>query len=76
LIVGNIFGIGVAWLQSAFGFIKLDPQHYYVSEVPVMIDAGNIILLNVCTLAICLAMLLLPALAVNNVKPAKAIRFN
>lgn len=76
LIIGNIFGIGISWLQSTFGFIKLDPQHYYVSEVPVMIDPTNIILLNVCTLAICLAMLLLPALAVNNVKPAKAIRFN
>ncbi len=76
LVIGNALGLGLAWIQISFGPVKLDPQHYYVSEVPILLDPVHILVLNVGTLVVCLAMLLLPALAVNNVKPTTAIRFN
>ncbi len=76
LILGNIAGLGMAFLQKKFGLVKLNPEHYYVSEVPVLIQADQVVLLNVATLLICLAMLLLPAMAVNSVRPSKAIRFH
>jgi lipoprotein-releasing system permease protein len=76
LVIGNIFGLGLAWLQSRYGLLKLDPQHYYVSEVPVLLEAQYILLLNALTLLVCVTMLLLPALAVNQVRPSRAIRFN
>ena len=34
LFIGNIIGIGLIFFQNATGFIKLDPQTYYVSEFP------------------------------------------
>lgn len=76
LLFGNIIGLGLAWLQGRYGLVKLDPQHYYVSEVPVLINIEYVLMLNAFTLAVCLAMLLLPALAVNRIRPSKAIRFN
>lgn len=76
LLFGNLLGVGLGWLQSRFGWVKLDPSQYYVSEVPVMLNPTYILFLNLATMAICLAMLILPAMAVNSVKPAKAIRFN
>jgi lipoprotein-releasing system permease protein len=75
LLIGNAFGLGLAWLQQRYGFLKLDPQHYYVSEVPVLIIPEYIVFLNVGTLLVCVFMLLLPALAVNQIRPSKAIRF-
>lgn len=76
LLFGNLLGVGLGWLQARFGWVKLDPSQYYVSEVPVMLNPTTILLLNLATMVICLAMLILPAMAVNSVKPAKAIRFN
>jgi len=76
LFFGNLMGIGLSLLQQKFGWVKLDPENYYVSEVPVLLEPMTIIWLNVGTLAICLLMLLIPSLAVNQIRPAKAIRFD
>ena len=46
LFFGNIIGIGLLLLQKFGKFIKLDPQTYYVTEAPVFIDFGYILLLN------------------------------
>jgi lipoprotein-releasing system permease protein len=35
LIMGNVIGLGFLVLQKIFGFIKLNPENYYVSTVPV-----------------------------------------
>ncbi len=76
MVAGNILGIGTALLQREFGFLKLDPENYYVSEVPVLINTEHILLLNAGTLVICVLLLLIPSLTVNQIQPAKAIRFD
>ena len=76
LVIGNILGIGFGWLQSEFNLIKLDPQNYYVSSVPVNLDFSEILFLDIATLAICLVCLILPALYVTRISPVKAIRFD
>ena len=35
LLVGNILGIGLLLIQRWYGIIKLNPENYYVSVVPV-----------------------------------------
>jgi lipoprotein-releasing system permease protein len=74
--IGNAVGLGLCFLQQQFGWVKLDPENYYVSEVPVLISIEQILFLNIGTLAICLIMLLVPSFAVNQIRPAKAIRFD
>jgi len=73
---GNLFGLGLAYIQKNSGIIKLDPDNYYVSEVPVMIDFSTILGLNVLTLSICIITMVLPSLAVNQIAPSRALRFD
>ena len=76
LIGGNLIGIGLAFLQKTTGFMKLDPENYYVSEVPVMLDLTTIFSLNLLTLLICIVTMVLPSLAVNQIAPSRALRFD
>lgn len=75
LFFGNIIGIGLLFLQKYGSIINLDPQTYYVTEAPVFIDLGYIVLLNIGTLLLCLLMLLIPSYMVSKISPVKAIRF-
>jgi len=73
---GNIFGIGLCALQYFFHIIKLDEASYYVSYVPVMLDPFMILAVNIATLLICTAAMLLPSLLITKITPIKAIRFS
>jgi len=72
---GNLIGIGLLLLQKYGKFIKLDADTYYVTEAPIYLDAGYIVLLNVGVLLLCLLMLLIPSYIVTKISPVKAIRF-
>jgi lipoprotein-releasing system permease protein len=72
---GNIIGITLCFLQKYFGIIKLDPQNYYISVVPVEINFWHIILLNILTLFISMLILIGPSYIISKISPAKTIRF-
>ena len=72
---GNIIGIGLLLTQKYLGIITLDPSTYYVSEAPVYLSAGYVVLLNIGILLLCLLMLLIPSFIVTKISPARAIRF-
>ena len=50
LLWGNVLGIGICLLQKWTGLIQLDAATYYVSEVPIEMNWGLVVLLNVATL--------------------------
>ncbi|MCC8408957.1 ABC transporter permease [Mucilaginibacter sp. UR6-1] len=75
LILGNIFGLGLSLFQFKTHFFKLDPASYYMSFVPVQLNAMDVILLNIGTLIICLLVMLIPSALVSKIQPVKAIRF-
>ncbi|MEM7186445.1 MAG: FtsX-like permease family protein [Bacteroidota bacterium] len=72
---GNLIGIGLLLLQKYGKIITLDPGTYYVTEAPVFLDVGYVLLLNVGVLLLCLLMLLLPSYLITKISPVKAIRF-
>ncbi len=76
MIWGNVIGVSLLLLQKYFGFIQLDPENYYVSEAPVYISLGYVLLLNAGTLVLCLLMLLIPSYLVSKISPVKAIKFD
>ena len=76
LLFGNIIGIGVSLLQQRFGWIKLDPATYYVSKVSINLDVLDLLLLNISTMVVCLACLILPSYLITKISPVKAIRFD
>ncbi|MCZ4409458.1 ABC transporter permease [Cryomorphaceae bacterium 1068] len=76
MIIGNVIGISFCLLQGEYGFLKLDPANYYVSEVPILLRIDYIVGLNIGVFLICVLMMTLPTLAINGIRPSKAIRFN
>lgn len=76
LLIGNSIGIGLCLIQQKFGFLKLDPNTYYVSKVAVNINPSMILILNLGTVFICLLCLVLPSLLITKISPVKAIRFD
>lgn len=75
LFFGNVIGIGVLLIQKYFGVVKLNPENYYVTEAPVVIDILYIGTLNAGTILVCLVVLLIPSYIITKISPVKAIRF-
>jgi lipoprotein-releasing system permease protein len=73
---GNVIGFAFCLLQKYFGIVSLDPDTYYLSQVPIAISWGKIMLLNVGAVAAIIGMLLLPSLLVSRVNPSKTLRFS
>ena len=75
LLFGNLIGIGLVLLQRWTGLVKLDPETYYVSTVPVELNIPLILLLNVATLLISIFVLIAPSYLVSHIHPAKSMRY-
>ena len=75
LLLGDIIGIGLVLLQKMIGFIKLDPQTYYVSEAPMELNIPVIILLNIATLLVSISVLIIPSFFISHIHPAKSMRY-
>jgi lipoprotein-releasing system permease protein len=73
---GNLIGIGLCLLQKYFGLINLNPEVYYLSQVPIELDIWHFILLNLGTLIICLMALIIPSFVITKINPVRAIRFD
>ena len=76
LLIGNVLGLGLGWLQQEFELIKLDQANYYVDHVPVLFQAQTILLINIGSMIACLVMLILPSMIVSRIDPVKTIKFN
>ncbi len=75
MLLGNVLGIGLGVFQAKTHFFQLDQASYYISFVPVELNAADIILLNAGTLIICLLILVIPSTMVSRIAPVKAISF-
>lgn len=76
MLIGNIIGIGLCFLQQQYTLIPLNPEVYYLNAVPVELNFWHITLLNIGTLILCTLMLILPSYVITRISPVKAIRFN
>lgn len=75
LLLGDAAAIALVLFQRYTGAVALDPEVYYVSEVPVEIDIPLIVLLNVATLVICVSALVAPSYLVSHIAPAKTMKY-
>lgn len=72
---GNLIGLAILLFQKYFKIISLNPETYYVNTVPIYLNFGYILLLNVGTLLLCLLMLIIPSIVVSKITPVKSIKF-
>lgn len=75
ILLGNVLGMSLIALQHYLHIIHLDPETYYVDSVPMGFPWVGFALVNVATLLISLAALILPSLIVLSIHPARSIRF-
>ncbi|MCM1337878.1 MAG: FtsX-like permease family protein [Candidatus Amulumruptor caecigallinarius] len=75
LLIGDVIGLGLLLAQSRWRFVGLNPESYYLDYVPVDINAGAILLLNVAVAAVAFLVLLAPARLVTTVSPAATMRY-
>lgn len=75
LIWGNFLGLLICWLQDRFGFLKLDPDNYFLETVPIHLSLLHVILLNVGAVVAIFLMMLGPSYLAARISPVKAIRF-
>lgn len=76
LALGNGIAITLLLVQKYTGFIKLNPESYYVNEAPVNLDWLHILALNLSTVVLCLLVLVVPSWIITKISPVKAIRFD
>jgi lipoprotein-releasing system permease protein len=76
LLLGNIIGLGVCFLQDQFKIMKLNPHDYYVSAVPIEWSVSTIIGLNLLVFTTVTVVLLLPTRFITKISPVQAIRFD
>ncbi|CAN5345645.1 FtsX-like permease family protein [soil metagenome] len=73
---GNLIGLGLLLLQKNFKLFPLNPETYYVTEVPVYIGWQYILAVNAGTLLLCFLMLLIPSVIITRISPVKAMKFD
>lgn len=73
---GNLLGIGVILLQHYTGFMKLNPEAYFLDTVPVNLNIWYIVAINLLTIIVCRIILILPSLLITRITPVKAIKFD
>lgn len=76
LVLGNLLGLGLCFIQYKFKLIELNPRDYYMSVVPISWHWEIVLLLNLITLGLVTLILLLPTMAIARITPIKAIRFD
>jgi lipoprotein-releasing system permease protein len=73
---GNSIGVGICVIQKYTHWITLNPKVYYLNAVPIQLNLGLWVLLNLATLLICLLALLVPSYMITKISPSKSIKFN
>ncbi len=74
--IGNALALALLLLQQRFHLVKLDEEGYFLSEIPVALDAWWIVAVNVAFVAIVLAATHLATAIVGRIKVAEAIKYN
>jgi len=76
MLIGNLVGLGIYWLQGYTGIIKLNPEVYYLDKVPMELTFNTFLFLNAGSFVVCMLALLLPSALIARVNPVKTIKFN
>ena len=76
LLIGNLIGLGLLLVQKFTGVIELNPENYYVSQVPVELNPLYIFMISFGMLAISAVVLILPSYLISKISPIKAIKYH
>lgn len=73
LLVGNLLAFAICLIQKYFHLMKLDPENYFVSFVPITLDIPKILLLDVVSAVVIILFLTLTSIFISRVSPARTM---
>ena len=72
--VGNVAALGLCLIQKYTRLLKLSPENYFVSFVPIHIDWLQIFVADALSFAVIMLLLLLPSMFISRIDPARTMR--
>lgn len=72
--LGVLLGTGICLMLKYFNILQLPADVYYITRIPVVLDAGDVILIGVSAIAICFFATLYPAQEAARSNPVDALR--
>ena len=73
--IGAVFGWGMCILLKNYHFIRLDPNVFYISALPVKIVPSDITVIIVSSLVLCVLATIYPSWQASRMDPAQAMRY-
>ena len=74
MVLGNALAFLFCFIQDKTHILRLDPENYFVSFVPVHIDFGTVFLADAAVFAAIMLLLLIPSRFISRVDPAETVR--
>lgn len=82
-LLGALLGLSIAfnldhivpWLERVFGFHVFDPDVYYVTRIPSLVERGDVVVIMVVAFLLTLIATIYPARRAALVEPADALRY-
>ena len=76
LFAGNAIGLGLLIIKKYTGVIKLDPENYFISTVPVDLNPVYIIAVSVGIFIVSGIAMILPSYLISRISPLKAVKYS
>ena len=74
MLAGNLAAILFCIIQGTTHLLRLNPENYFVSSVPVHLDFGMILSADIIAFAAIMILLLLPCMFISRIDPAETVR--
>lgn len=75
IIIGNVIAIALAFAQIKWQLIPLDPDSYYLSNVPIDFSWITIAIVDICAIIVSALVLILPSHLIAQLSPATSLRY-
>ncbi len=75
ILLGNIIGYGLCFIQKKYQLIHLSESDYYLSYAPVDLSVFPIIILNLIFFVVILLSMIIPSLIIQSIRPVQALKF-
>lgn len=76
IIIGNLLAFTLSWLQNTYNIITLPEQIYYLSSVPISINAETYVIISFLGLFLSFIISVIPSYIASRIQPITAIKFD
>lgn len=72
---GNVVALALVGVQALWHPVELNPSGYMLSELPVRVELGCVVLLNVGAMAVTVLTMLLPSAMIARISPSESLKY-